>query len=65
MEDWISVEDRLPEARQKVLLYSPTDGFNIGYMYEDKRFYVGKPYPDRPTHWMPLPKQPKQPKQIN
>ena len=58
--EWISVSDRLPEEKQKVLLYSPTDGINIGHRLDEVgRFYVSKPYPDRPTHWMPLPEAPK------
>ena len=57
--EWISVEDRLPEVAQKVLLFSPSDGINLGYVTDDKRFYVYKSYPERPTHWMPLPEAPK------
>ena len=58
-QEWISVEDRLPEVASKLLLFSPSDGINLGCMTEDKRFYVYKSYPDRPTHWMPLPEPPK------
>lgn len=57
---WISVEERLPEVRQRVLLYSYHDGVNTGYRADEiGRFYVDKSYPYRPTHWMPLPEPPK------
>ena len=59
-QEWISVEDRLPEVRQRVLLYSYHDGINTGYRADEiGRFYVDKSYPYRPTHWMPLPEPPK------
>ena len=58
--EWISVDDRLPEVRQRVLLYSHHDGVNTGYRADEiGRFYVDKSYPYRPTHWMPLPEAPK------
>ena len=58
--EWISVEERLPEVRQRVLLYSYHDGVNTGYRADEiGRFYVDKSYPYRPTHWMPLPEPPK------
>lgn len=58
--EWISVEERLPEVRQRVLLYSHHDGVNTGYRADEiGRFYVDKSYPYRPTHWMPLPDAPK------
>ena len=58
--EWISVEERLPEVRQRVLLYSHHDGVNTGYRADEiGRFYVDKSYPYRPTHWMPLPEPPK------
>ena len=59
--NWISVEDRLPEEKDKgesdmVLV---TDGEQIWhghywYRINDWISLVGKP-----THWMPLPQQPK------
>ena len=59
-QEWISVEERLPEVRQRVLLYSYHDGVNTGYRADEiGRFYVDKSYPYRPTHWMPLPEAPK------
>jgi hypothetical protein len=59
-EKWISVEERLPEVRERVLIYSYHDGVNTGYRADDiGRFYVDKSYPYRPTHWMPLPEPPK------
>lgn len=58
--EWISVEERLPEVRQRVLLYSHHDGVNTGYRADEiGRFYVDKSYPYRPTHWIPLPEAPK------
>lgn len=55
---WISVEDRLPEVGKRVLVYSFFDGMNVGWVQSDGRFTVKTPYPDRPTHWMPLPTPP-------
>lgn len=58
--DWISVDDRLPPENCRVLVYSPTDGINLGHRLDEVgRFYVTKPYPDHPTHWMQLPEPPK------
>ena len=55
---WISVEDKLPEVGKRVLVYSFFDGMNVGWVQCDGRFTVKTPYPDRPTHWMPLPDAP-------
>lgn len=55
---WISVEERLPEAKQRVLTYSPVDGIAMGAHMGDGRWLVISSYPDTPTHWMPLPTPP-------
>lgn len=58
---WISVEDRLPETFDRVLVFNEYDGINISWLQPDgKRFSVKTAYPDRPTHWMPLPEAPKE-----
>ena len=59
-QTWISVNERLPETCENVLVfthglsdigyYSPTGRFWICYVDEDARV----------THWMPLPKAPKE-----
>jgi hypothetical protein len=69
---WISVKDRLPEAKTQVLVYW-LDCVEIGYLTipEDKRFtpYWRDSGDEQPcyakinesavTHWMPLPEHPK------
>lgn len=55
-DKWISVEERLPENRQQVLVYVPVNGGNIfqaewkhGYFFDDLvRVSIV-------THWQPLP----------
>ena len=64
VQEWISVDDRLPEDDSDVLAYS-----SIG---EERRIYpacysngvwfdcvFNAPATDTTTHWMPLPKPPK------
>lgn len=72
--EWISVEDRLPEENEQVLI---TDGSDVFYAY--KYYYEGWDYQiaedfdgeegvfstnamkeKHVTHWMPLPEPPKQ-----
>ena len=72
MDDWISVEERLPEVRTAVLVkdkdYSePLLGYRCREPYEGKPnwFCVNtwqKGYRDTTiTHWMPLPEPPEEP----
>lgn len=62
---WISVEDELPSIYQQVLVYSfYEDGGRAMFIefYNGKRGFRGiNNYKDKSvTHWMPLPKPPKQ-----
>lgn len=65
---WTSVNDRLPETRHAVLVYTPHHN-NIwaASMHEDRNWYIWSPGnrvlldPDwygPITHWMPLPEAP-------
>lgn len=66
-EGWISVEDRLPEDIDKVLVYldGPYDHGRrvaISYCHEGQWLSIeGGSWPDmpKPTHWQPLPQPPK------
>jgi hypothetical protein len=52
-QEWISVEDRLPEKYQDVLVYRDYS-FDIDFVMSEGRFCI-----DGVTHWMPLPEPPK------
>lgn len=62
---WISVEDRLPEAWKdedgvlvNYMIYTPEFGADIGnYHAKDKR-WLCMAIPCTVTHWMPLPDAP-------
>ena len=63
--EWISVEDKLPEKNQEVLVYrGDHSGLMNVYTYMDKNEweddygYWGRTYDEGITHWMPLPKSP-------
>lgn len=70
--DWISVKDRLPEPDENVFVYATkweTKGYVVGitrrYRYTDGREVWVEPFPGfelvyHITHWMPLPKPPKE-----
>lgn len=63
---WISIEDRLPENMESVILYSPEDGRFVGHIeiYENhsvKYEWATNDYNynlNHVTHWQPLPKSP-------
>lgn len=75
--NWISVNEKLPDNDEVVLVYNPEDGISIGefdldslhgYWEDDKTYtvtnsgwetdYHWAPHMS-PTHWMPLPEEPK------
>lgn len=64
-EQWISINDRLPETNGKYLCYSPT-GFlfdmdeNTAILIYDDHNGFGRSTHIRITHWQPLPAPPKQ-----
>lgn len=54
--DWIKVEDRLPEYGDDVLMYSPKGYYHqhyVGY-YNGKEFRENNGSIIIPTHWMPI-----------
>ena len=58
---WIPVTDRLPELNAPCLVYNKSQPMMVGWRVDDKRFRIpGSRFPDHPTHWMPLPKPPKE-----
>lgn len=62
--EWISVEERLPEAECPVLIFTRKNRYYVGYYYEAlidptfTGFYADDVRRDV-THWMPLPEAPK------
>lgn len=69
VQEWISVEDRLPEEGEYVLCV--LKGFNYGGKIQVFKFVPADKFKDKPyfehfrngfpsvTHWMPLPNPPK------
>lgn len=54
--EWVSVDDRLPEAYETIISYNiHTDEVSTDYIDDEKRWDVLNP-----THWMPLPQPPKE-----
>ena len=60
VQEWISVEDRLPEDQEEVLvctrLKNGIRNIDKGYMAIDRFIHRGRA---EVTHWMPLPPPPK------
>ena len=63
---WISVEDRLPEAWKNeedntlinYMIYSPQFGVDIGNYHKEAGTWLCMALPCTVTHWMPLPEAP-------
>lgn len=64
MTEWISVKDRLPQAKEMVLAYEAAfDSMSMAFRLPNTEEFinVGDYYTlDAVTHWMPLPKPPKE-----
>jgi hypothetical protein len=60
VNEWVSVEDRLPECEKDVVLYPDFSGEPVvGFLVSGDAIFVDND--DRkvtPTHWMPLPPAP-------
>lgn len=57
--DWISVKDRLPEEKQRVIVRCAIVGTTVGWiLWGEWMTDLGRGCADV-THWMPLPKPPK------
>lgn len=71
VQEWISVDERLPENDVMVIGYTPCDGFMfVGYYHEEPEYdwklwrivtamRSTKVMKKKVTHWMPLPQPPK------
>lgn len=64
VQEWISVEDRLPEEKANCIVYyqhaycDNDDYWAIGICFNDgEKFQINPAY--KVTHWMPMPNPPK------
>ena len=64
MPRWISVEERLPEDYEDVVIImrnGASSWYRVAYReYGGWSFGGGRRVPDEVTHWMPLPSAPKE-----
>ena len=59
--EWISVDERLPEQEQRVLVWSQSNGLHIAYLDLWRQWRDSDDNPGKKiTHWMPLPEPPTQ-----
>jgi hypothetical protein len=60
--DWISVNERLPEGDGQIVLASDGRGIvGATYFHLGKRFHFYHPHMESVTHWQPLPPLPQEP----
>jgi hypothetical protein len=53
VNEWISVEDRLPEKNITILIYSPATVY-FGWVGDDNRFQTSTVFLDDATLWKPI-----------
>lgn len=58
--EWISVNDRLPDEYENVLTYGERPSYDVVYVNRLIDKENGEWLYDGVTHWMPLPKIPKE-----
>ena len=63
VQEWISVDDRLPESVANRVLVVCERSNGVFYAHYEKPFWINletdKPFISTVTHWMPLPEPPK------
>ena len=63
VQEWISVDDRLPESIANRVLVVCERSNGVFYAHYEKPFWINletdKPFISTVTHWMPLPQPPK------
>lgn len=57
---WIPVEERLPEEKQRVIVRCERVGTSVGWILWGNWMTDIGPGAGKVTHWMPLPKAPKE-----
>ena len=57
---WVSVEERLPEEKQRVIVRCEHVGTSVGWILWGNWMTDIGPGAGKVTHWMPLPKSPKE-----
>ena len=58
--EWVRVEERLPEEKQRVIVRCERVGTSVGWILWGNWMADIGPDAGKVTHWMPLPKSPKE-----
>lgn len=58
--EWVSVEEGLPEEKQRVIVRCERVGTSVGWILWGGWMTDIGPHAGDVTHWMPLPKSPKE-----
>ena len=58
--EWVSVEERLPEEKQRVIVRCERVGTSVGWILWGNWMTDIGPGAGKVTHWMPLPSPPKE-----